>query len=333
MISIVIANYNGAHFLRDCLDSIKAQSYKDVEIILIDNGSRDNSVELLEKEYSNVRLIKNEENLGFVTANNQGFKESIGEYVLFLNNDIKAEPDAIEKLVERISGREELGAVFSKLRLMDEPDKLDAVGSFLTGYGFLYHQGFMEKDNGQYDNLREIFSPKGVCFLMPRKLLEEIGTFDEDFFAYFEESDLFWRLWLFGKKIEFVPQSVIYHKSGGTCTKLASPFIDYHAFKNRVCALIKNLGTLSLLKILPVHIFACLGVSLLYLCKLKLKNSAAILKAIGWNIKYLKATLRKRDFVQTEIRKISDKDLFKIAMRKVSLKDWWAFVKVYTQRW
>lgn len=313
--------------------SLEKQSYRDIEIIVVDNGSKDNSIELLEKEYPRVRLIKNKENLGFVTANNQGFKAASGEYILFLNNDTRVDSAAVERLVERISGREDLGVVFSKLLLMDEPKKLDAIGSFFSGYGFLYHLGFLEEDKGQYDNLKEIFSPKGVSFLMPRRLLEEIGVFDEDYFAYFEESDLFWRAWLFGKKIEFVPSSIVYHKVGGTCTKLPSPFIDYHAFKNRLCALIKNLGAFSLWKILPAHILACLLVSFLYLCKRKPKNSMAILKALWWNIKHLKATLIKRNFVQARIRKISDKELFKTAMKKVSISDWWAFVKIYLQRW
>lgn len=333
MVSIVIANYNGAHFLKDCLGSLEKQSYRDIEIIVVDNGSQDNSVELLEKEYPHVKLIKNRENLGFVTANNQGFNAARGEYLLFLNNDTKMDSAALERLVARILVREDIGVVFSKLLLMDEPKKLDAIGSFFTSFGFLYHLGFLEEDKGQYDNLKEIFSPKGVSFLVRRSILEEIGVFDEDYFAYFEESDMFWRIWLAGKKIEFVPSSIVYHKVGGTCTKLPSAFIDYHAFKNRLCTLIKNLGAFSLLKILPLHIFACLLVSLLYLCKCKPENSMAILKALAWNVKHRKATLRKRNFVQTKIRKIPDRKLFQSAMKKVSFRDWWAFVRVYLRRW
>jgi hypothetical protein len=334
MVSIVIANYNGSHFLKLCLDSLREQTYHNIEIIVVDNGSSDNSVEMLQRDYPEVRIIQNKKNLGFVSANNQGFRASHGQYILFLNNDTKVDRFFLERLITEITGREkEIGVVFSKLLLFNEPDRLDAIGSFLTNYGFLYHIGFQEKDHGQYNNLEEIFSPKGVCFLMPKKLLEEIGAFDEDYFSYFEESDLFWRVWLSARKIRFVPRSIVYHRVGGTCTRLPSHFIDFHSFKNRICTLIKNLGTANLFKILPVHLLLCLGMSFLYLCNLRIKNGFSILKALGWNLFNLKSTLKKRKVIQRHIRKVNDKDLLRKIKRNIPLFRFLKFTKVYLRRW
>lgn len=334
MVSIIIPNYNGAEFLKVCLDSLQKQTYKDIEIIIVDNGSSDESIEIIKTDYPQVKIIQNQKNLGFVTANNQGFEASKGDYVLFLNNDTRVDYLFLEKLLAEFSNAPgSLGAVFSKLLLLNEPHRLDAIGSFFTGYGFLYHVGFREVDHGQYDQLKEIFNPKGVCFLMPREVFEEIGGFDEDFFSYFEESDLFWRVWLSGRHIRFVPESIVYHKVGGTCTRLSSAFIDFHSFKNRICALIKNLGRFSLVKILPVHIFLCLGISFLYLCTFRLQNSLAVLKALGWNLASLRATLRKRRNVQSYIRKVSDKDLFGKIKKNISIFHFFKFTLIYLKRW
>ena len=333
-ISILIPNYNGAHFLRDCLDSIKEQSCKDFEIIVIDNASKDDSIPLLKKEYPEVKVILCESNLGFAGANNRGYKEAKGEYILFLNNDTRLDKDCFKLLIKKAeTNKQEVGVVFAKILLMDYPEVYDAVGSYLTSFGFLYHLGFREADRGQYDNLEYIFSPKGVCFLVARKVIDEVGLFDDDYFAYFEESDFFWRVWLNNYKIAFAFKALVYHKVGGTCTRLSSPFIDYHSFKNRIASLIKNLGGISLFYIVPLHIFCCLIISLLYAFMFKFKNSRAVLTAIGWNIKHLPNTLKKRKHVQRDIRKISEKKLFRDIKKNMPIKKLIKFVGIYLRRW
>ena len=333
-ISILIPNYNGAHFLRECLNSIKAQSYKDFEVIVVDNASGDNSVDILRKEYPEVKVVLSESNLGFAGANNRGYKEAKGEYILFLNNDTKLDKDCFKFLTEKAeANKQKVGVVFAKILRMDQPEIYDAVGSYLTSFGFLYHLGFREVDKGEYDNLKYIFSPKGVCFLVARKVIDKIGLFDDDYFAYFEESDFFWRVWLNNYKIAFVSKALVYHKVGGTCTRLSSPFIDYHSFKNRIASLIKNLGRVSLYYILPLHIFCCLIISLLYVFMFRFKNSGAILRAVRWNITHLPQNLKKRKLVQRNIRKISDKKLFKDIKKDMPIKKLIKFVGIYLRRW
>jgi len=333
-ISIIIPNYNGAHFLKDCLDSIKKQSYEDFEVIVVDNASEDGSLDILKNDYPEVKVVLNKSNLGFVGANNEGYKQVQGEYILFLNNDTKLDKDCFKHLLEKaLSNKKDIGVVFAKILRMDQPEMYDAVGSCLTTFGFLYHLGFREIDKGQYDNLEYVFSPKGVCFLVSKKIIDEVGLFDSDYFAYFEESDFFWRVWLDGYKIAFMPKAVVYHKVGGTSTQLSSPFIDYHSFKNRIASLIKNLSCFSALYIVPLHIFSCLVISLLYVFMMRFKNSKAVLGAIGWNIRHLPQTLKKRKNVQGNIRKMSDRELFKDIKKDMPIKKLIKFVGIYLKRW
>jgi len=334
MISIIIPNYNGKKHLEICLSALIKQKFKDIEIIVIDNGSSDGSVDFIKNNFPEVKVILSKENLGFAQANNLGAKEAKGEYLLFLNNDTKLKEDCLVFLFNRIKADVSQGVVFSKVLFMDEPDRLDAVGSYLTKTGFLLHVGWWEKDKGQHDYVDKIFSPKGVCFLMRKSLFNKIGGFDKDYFAYFEESDLFWRVWLSGYTIHFVPESICYHKVGGTCTKLPSVVIDYNSFKNRICTLIKNLNRINLTFILPIHLLICLSISFVYLIKMRPQNAIAIYRAIFWNVRNLPETLKKRNFTQKVLRKITDRQLFiQTKVKKKTFKETMDFIKVYLKRW
>ena len=293
------------------------QNYNNYEIIFVDNGSIDNSVNFIKNDYPDTKVIINIDNMGFAEANNQGVKVCSGEYILFLNNDTHVRKSFLTELVNTMVNDFNVGACQSKMLLMDKPSILDATGSFLTFTGFLTHEGIWEKDTGQYDQYKEIFSAKGACMLVRRSVLDKVGVFDKDFFAYFEETDLCWRIWLAGYKIIFVPDSIIYHKMGGTTTQMHLPFIEYHSFKNRICSLLKNLNLFSLIKIMPIHIISCIGICVLYIFMWKPHNAVAIIKAIGWNIMNISSTLKKRDVVQNQIRKVTDRQLFTSNMKKV----------------
>ena len=318
LVSIIVVNYNGKHFLKDCLTSILHASYPNMEIILVDNGSNDGSVEFVKNNFPNVKTIVNDKNLGFAKANNIGYHFANGEYILFLNNDTIVTKDFLTNLVKVLRSDSRIGACESKILLLDDPKKIDCVGSYLTPSGFLYHLGWGKPDG--YDKIIQIFSAKGVCMLFKREVLEQIGLFDEDFFAYFEETDLCWRVWLTGYQILFVPTSVVYHKVGGTSSKMPKSFIQFHSSKNKICSLIKNLETKNLLKILPIHLLFCIGGIFIYLMKQKFWMSLVVVKAIFWNIKNLKKTLKKRLLVQRKIRKVSDALIMPIIMKKVNLK-------------
>src|SRR3989344_7353611 len=201
LVSIIIVNWNGGEVLRDCLRSLGKIKYPKWELILVDNGSTDGSEMLvlnLKLKAESLKLIRNKINVGFAKANNRGCKKISGKYVLLLNNDTKVTPKFLTTLVDRMENDPTIGVVQPKIKLMDKPGYLDNAGSFFTRIGFLQHWGFLRKDTREFDEEREIFSAKGACMLIRRKVVENVGLFDEEFFSHFEESDFCWRVWLSG---------------------------------------------------------------------------------------------------------------------------------------
>lgn len=314
LISIIIANWNGGKIFEECLKSLSRLKYQKWELIVVDNGSVDTSFELL----SNYKLIKNKTNLGFAKANNQGFKVSSGKYILLLNNDTKVNPDLLNVLVDKMEENLKVGALQPKIKLMDKKGYLDNAGTFLTRTGFLKHWGFMEKDGRRFNKEQLIFSAKGACLFTRSDLVKKIGLFDSDFGSYFEESDYCWRVWLSGFNVLYYPKTYILHKMGFTTRRQDVSFINYLSYRNRICSLLKNLGTFNLVSILGLHLFISLGISLVFLIKFQPKYSLMILKAILWNAIHLDETLKKRLKVQ-KMRVVKDEDLFKIFLRPFDL--------------
>jgi len=325
LVSILIVNWNGIKHLKKCFNSLSKITYPNYEIILIDNASQDGSVEFVRKNYPQVRVIQNKKNLGFAEANNIGYKEACGKYIFFLNNDTTIEPDCLTKLIEGIERDKNIGGIQPKILVMDEPKKLDCVGDFLTATGILQHYGIGGNANAeQYNKVVEIFSMKGAAMLFKRGVLEEVGVFDKDFFAYFEETDLCHRVRLAGYKIFYYPDSLICHKGSGTTRTLSFNFIQIHAFKNRICSYLKNFGKLELLKVLPLHLLVCELVAIFYSFKrMDLKFFFGIQQAIWWNIRHLGKTLEKRKKVQKQIRKIQDKEFIPQFKKKIKFSDYW----------
>lgn len=320
--SIIVVNWNGKNYLEKCLDSLKKLIYPNYEIVLVDNGSVDGSVEFVRQNFPWIKIVQNKENLGFAEANNIGYQNSKGEYILFLNNDTTVEPNFLTILVKEIEINKDIGGLQPKILQMDNPQKLDCVGGFLTASGILYHFGYGKNaDNPKYSKKIEIFSAKGAAILFRREVLEKVGLFDKDFFAYFEETDLCHRVWVAGYKIIYIPDAVIYHKGKGTAKRIGEASIAFHSFKNRINSYLKNLGTAELLKILPLHLCLCeIGAIFYYLFwKRDSDLFLAIQKAIIWNIQHLGETLKKRREVQKDIRKIKDKDFIPKLKKKVRL--------------
>ena len=326
LVSIIIVNWNGLDYIKKCLCSLKAVAYPNYEIIVVDNGSADGSVNFIQDSYPHVNIIRNDINLGFAEANNIGYAQVKGEYVLLLNNDTECKEDFLDILVDVIERENNIGCVQPRIMQMDKPEYLDSVGSYMLPTGFLYHLGFCkEYDEALYGQLKEIYSAKGACMLLKKKVLSETGLFDKDYFAYFEETDLCHRVWLAGYRILYIPEAVIYHKMAATMEKMNYGFISYHSFKNRINSYLKNLGWLELVKILPFHLLICeVGALFAFMITLfnrflKIKGlpfwweiiNASIQKAIWWNIVNIKTTLLKRRNVQTRIRKLPDTVIMK----------------------
>lgn len=314
-VSIIVLNWNGKKFLKNCLDSLSKLTYSSVEVIVVDNNSNDGSQEFIRKNYPEFTLIENKENYGFAKGNNIGFKKSKGKYVLFLNNDTVVTPDFLQPLIEDFNNDPKIGCVQPQIRLMEDKSRLDQIGSYISYVGFLYHYGYRKKySEKNYGKIKNIFSAKGACIMFPRKLLEEIGLFDEDFFIFFEETDLCFRVWLSGHKVLYEPKSLIYHLVGGDT--IASDKYKYERriyliFRNTNCSYLKNFGTRNMITVYSIFLSVQILIFLLFLIQLRFNLLRAIIKAYWWNIVNIKNTLRKRRYVQKIIRKVSDKDLDK----------------------
>jgi GT2 family glycosyltransferase len=252
-VSVVIPNYNGQRYLAECLDSLHCLDFPSdtYEIVIVDNASSDGSSEFISSNYPDVTLIQADRNLGFAGGCNLGIRHSRGEYIVFLNNDTKVDAAWLRELAATADSDPDIAIVGSKLLFMHNPEEIQNAGSYITTRGGAGDIGFHQPDIGQYDTTRETAAVCGASMLVKRKLIEEIGGFDEDFFVYGEEIDFCYRVRLRGKKIVFNPESVVYHVHAGTLGEW-SPFFTFHAFRNRLLIHLKNS---------PVH-FLC---SVLYL--------------------------------------------------------------------
>jgi GT2 family glycosyltransferase len=239
-IFVVIPNWNGEDSIKDCLKSIVKQSIK-VNVIVVDNGSIDKSVEIISKNFPEVELIKNPVNRGFAGGVNQGIARAIelgAEYVATFNNDAVAEQKFIENLYKYLDKNKSDGIATCKL-LDASGKKLDSTGDYYTVWGLPYPRGRGEKEIDKYDNQTGIFAASGGASLYRTSMLNEIGYFDEDFFAYYEDVDLSFRAQLADWKVAYVPSAVAYHQIGATSSKIRG-FTTYHTLKNLPQLLVKN---------------------------------------------------------------------------------------------
>lgn len=320
LVSIIIINFNGLNYLKDCFESLRKIDYQNWEVIVVDNGSTDGSVEYLQeyKKFKRLKIIRNSRNLGFAEPNNQGYRQADGDYILLLNNDTVVKSDFVRLTVERMAKEPEIGVAQPKIYLMEKAGYLDNTGSFITKTGFLKHEGFLEKDSARFNKEKNIFAAKGACMFIKREIIEKVGLFDKDFFAYFEESDFCWRVWLTGYKIIYFPDTYIYHKLGATSKKMNQFSINYHSLKNRLASLIKNLEGYNLLLVLVPHLIILGIIALYYLSSLRFDKAKMVMNALWWNIINLYPLLKKRTEVQ-RFRILGDREIFRKVGRKVSI--------------
>ena len=238
--SVVIPNWNGKKTLGECLESLKKQSH-DHQAFVVDNGSTDGSVDFIESNHHEVRVIKHEKNLGFAGGVNSGIKMAMAtssKYIALLNNDAQAEQDWLKHLVGFMGKNPRTGIAAAKIVSSDKK-RLDSTGEQYSVWGMPYPRGRGETDLDKYDHDTEIFGASGGASIYRVKMLEEIGLFDEDFFAYYEDVDISFRAQLAGWKVNFVPKAVVYHEIGATSGKIHG-FTTYHTLKNLPLLFWKN---------------------------------------------------------------------------------------------
>lgn len=237
LFSVVIPNWNGARHLPPCLNALRAQTYPRVEVIVVDNASHDHSRELLAGEYPEVTLIALPENRGFTGACNAGMEAAHGEYAALLNNDTEVDPGWVAAVVEAFDRHPDAGLVASKMLMFNERSRFHTTGDLYRVDGRLFNRGVWEYDQGQYDREEYVFSACGGSSAYRRKLLDEIGLLDDDFFFSCEDMDLAWRAQLAGYRCIYAPGAVVYHHLAATGGGVTASF---HDGRNMIWILVKD---------------------------------------------------------------------------------------------
>lgn len=245
-VTVVIPNYNGIKFLRECLQSLEGQEEctPPYEIVVVDNGSSDGSLELMEREFPRVRVIALPENTGFSHAVNVGIQASQAPYVILLNNDTKVKPRFIYELYHAIENRPLAFAVSAKMLLWDKPELLDGAGDRYCALGWAFARG-KGKPAADYDKAAEVFSACGGAAVYRRKIFEEIGYFDELHFAYMEDVDVGYRARIYGYRNYYEPRAEVIHYGSASSGSRYNKFKTKLAAANNILVIGKNMPLLQ----------------------------------------------------------------------------------------
>lgn len=219
-VSLVIPTWNGRVLLAGALASLREQRFRDFEVLVVDNSSTDGTASHVRAQHPEAEVLELAENHGFAGAVNAGIGRARGEYVGLLNNDMELDPGWLAELVTALDADPGAGSAASKLRMLREPGVLDGAGDVVTWYGATWRRGHGEPDRGQYDEPGLVASPCAGAALYRRRALEEVGGFDERFFAYLEDADWGLRSQLAGWRCLWVPTAVAYHLGGATSHRM-----------------------------------------------------------------------------------------------------------------
>ena len=319
---INLVTWNSLTYLPYCLNSVFNQTYKDFYLLVIDNGSTDGSIEFIQKNFPQVKVLRNTHNLGYSKAHNQGILLTKSDYVLVLNHDVILSPDFIGHLVAKMESDPKIASIGGKtlkfhfkpgeLREVEFTDIIDSAGLTVFKNRRFANRGENTVDRAQFDNEEEVFGISGSIVLLRRQALEDIRFkdefFDPDFFMYKEDDDLAWRLRLRGWKSLYLPQAVAYHhrraqgkddqdtRSLIKGRRKKSQFINYHSYKNHLLTILKNEQISNLFRSFP-FIFSYELMKIFYLAFFE----RSTLKSLPSFIKLLPKMLQKRKFIQKNI--------------------------------
>jgi GT2 family glycosyltransferase len=332
-VAVIIPSWNGADDLPKAVDSVLSQSVKNLNLIIVDNGSNDASKDIIEsykKSDNRVYAIYRDKNYGYTGGVNPGFKLAIEQgctYAAPFNNDAAADKDWLHHLIEYLDTHDDYGIAACKL-LHADGKTIDSTGDIFTIWGLPFPRGRDEATSAAFDTQTDIFGASGGASLYRISTLQQVGLFDDDFFAYSEDIDLSFRVQLAGWKVGYVPQSLVYHEQGATSSRMPSGFTTYQTLKNYPWVVWKNVPLRLLPTVLPRFALAYM---LFIAAGLQRKQFSAVLKGTTASLFGLPKKLYQRRQIQKSrhvsvdyINSILTHDLPPNARRLRSLRlRWW----------
>lgn len=321
--SIIVVNFNGEKIIEACLNNLLQSTYKDYEIIVVDNNSTDKSIEILNKYIYKIKLIRLKENKGFTGGNIEGLKYAAGEIIVLVNNDVEVDAFWLEKLIKPIIDSKDIGICASKM-IVYGTNTIDSAGDgcTTTARGYKLGEGKLQSE---FMKSKYVFGACGGAVAYRRKMLNEIGFFDDDFFLIHEDTDLNFRAQLAGWKCYFVYDAIVYHKVRTTIGTMSNLAI-YYSVRNAEYVWLKNMPLLLMIKYLHHKIIQEI-LTLLFFC-IKKKKYKIYLKAKIDFIINIPKLLKKRKMVQKlrevptnhidkALSSIFSKEVFELKRKKI----------------
>ena len=307
-VSVIILNWNGEALLKRYLPSVVEHTLcsKEVEVVVADNGSTDDSLRFLETNYPQVRILNLFENHGFAQGYNLALEHLDSQYAVLLNSDVEVTEGWLEPLIAYMDEDETVGACQPKIRALRARAHFEhagASGGFMDALGYPFCRGrilqHVEADFGQYDNVVDVFWATGACLCVRTALYRNSGGLDKHFFAHMEEIDLCWRLRSRGIRVVVVPQSTIYHLGGATLQK-ENPHKTFLNYRNNLLMIYKNMPSNALFRILMLRFFLDHASALVFLLTGKPNDAIAVWRArlAFWKMRPLYRDLRKSNLAQ-----------------------------------
>lgn len=293
-VSIIVVNWNGERFLKNCLGALSGQTYPNYEIIMVDNGSADNSVCFVRENFPEVKIVALGKNTGFTGGNAAGLEIAQGAYIALVNNDARPEQTWLENLIQPMLRDPTVGICASKL-IFEDTRTVNSAGDGLTTAGVGFNRGLGSEAAG-FAVPEFVFGACGAAVLYRRRMLEEIGFLDEDFFLYDEDTDLNFRAQLAGWNCSYVPMAIAYHMSNATSRRLSDLHVYYHT-RNLEFVWIKNMPLEIMLRFAHHKVIQELG-SFCYLC-IRHGKWIPFFRAKRDALKMLRAMLLKRAKIQS----------------------------------
>lgn len=283
--AVVILNWNGKRFLKKFLPDLIQHTAHLAEIIVADNASGDDSVPFMKENYPEIRLIELQENTGFTGGYNNALNYIDADYYVLLNSDVQVTPNWLEPLINHMENHPDTAVCQPRIKSYHQKDTFEyagAAGGYIDKFGYPFCRGRIfdkvEKDNGQYNDLQNIFWATGACMITRSEIWHKNGGLDNDFFAHMEEIDYCWRCQNLGYDVKYIPQSTVYHVGAGTLPK-NNPFKTYLNFRNNLTLLFKNQSTKKFYRIYRIRLFLDLLAAVKFLFNGQGKDFKAIFRA------------------------------------------------------